>query len=92
MTLKSIVILFLIAGIVGSVAKAIVGLSRSGCIVSIAIGLAGALLGHYLSKLAGLKDLIPLNIGGTEFPLVWSIIGSVAFVSVVAIFHGRKRR
>jgi len=91
MTLKSIVILFLIAGVVGAVAKAIVGLSRSGCLVSIAIGLVGALFGHYLSKLAGLKDLLPLAIGGTEFPLVWSILGSVVFVSVLAIFHGHRR-
>jgi uncharacterized membrane protein YeaQ/YmgE (transglycosylase-associated protein family) len=92
MTIKSIVIIFLIAGVVGAIAQAIVGLSRRGCLASIAIGLAGALLGHYLSKLARLKDLLPLSIGGTEFPLVWSIIGSVVFVTFLALVHGHRKK
>jgi len=33
----------------------------------------------------GLPELIPVQIGGTSFPIVWSIIGSALFVAVIAL-------
>ena len=85
-TLESLLLLCLIAGIVGMIAKSIVGTSNGGCLVSIAIGLAGALIGTYLAKAVNLPDILPIRIGGTHFPLVWSIIGAVVFVTVVSLF------
>ena len=91
-TIKSVIIMMIIAGVVGAIAKGIVGLSRSGCLASIAIGLVGAMLGSYIAKLAKWPDPILLQIGSTPFPLIWSIVGSVLFVGVVVLLTGRKHR
>jgi uncharacterized membrane protein YeaQ/YmgE (transglycosylase-associated protein family) len=53
--------------------------------VSIALGFVGALIGMWLARMMGLPELIPVNIGGTNFPIVWSIIGSALFVAVIAL-------
>jgi uncharacterized membrane protein YeaQ/YmgE (transglycosylase-associated protein family) len=65
--------------------QAIAGYSRGGCLVSIALGFVGALIGMWLARMMGLPELIPVNIGGTNFPIVWSIIGSALFVAVIAL-------
>ena len=85
MTLVDLLILLLVAGICGSLGQAIAGYSRGGCLVSIALGFVGALLGMWLARMMGLPELIPVNIGGTSFPIVWSIIGSALFVAVIAL-------
>jgi uncharacterized membrane protein YeaQ/YmgE (transglycosylase-associated protein family) len=85
MTLLDLLILLLVAGICGSLGQAIAGYSRGGCLVSIALGFVGALLGMWLARMLGLPELIPVNIGGTSFPIVWSIIGSALFVAIIAL-------
>lgn len=85
MTLIDVLILLLVAGICGSLGQAIAGYSRGGCLVSIALGFVGALLGMWLARMMGLPELIPVNIGGTSFPIIWSIIGSALFVAVIAL-------
>ena len=88
MTLIEILVLLLIAGICGSIGQAITGFSRGGCLVSIAVGFIGALLGQFLSRKAGLPE--PLMIEG--FPVVWSIIGAALFVAVLSLISGRRGR
>jgi uncharacterized membrane protein YeaQ/YmgE (transglycosylase-associated protein family) len=78
-------ILLLVAGLCGALGQAIAGYSRGGCLVSIALGFVGALIGMWLARMMGLPELIPVNIGGTNFPIVWSIIGSALFVAVIAL-------
>ncbi len=90
MTLFDLLIILLVAGICGSLGQAIAGYSRGGCLVSIALGFVGALLGMWLARLMGLPELIPVQIGATRFPIVWSIIGSALFVAIVA-FISRSR-
>lgn len=85
MTLIDLLILLLVAGICGALGQAIAGYSRGGCLVSIALGFVGALIGMWLARMMGLPELIPVNIGGTSFPIVWSIIGSALFVAVIAL-------
>ena len=57
MTLTQFLILLLVAGICGSIGQAIAGYSRGGCLVSIALGFIGALLGTYLAHALGLPEL-----------------------------------
>jgi uncharacterized membrane protein YeaQ/YmgE (transglycosylase-associated protein family) len=90
MTLLDLLLLLLIAGICGSLGQAIAGYSRVGCLVSIALGFIGALLGMWLARLVGLPELIPVVIGGTSFPIIWSIIGSALFVAVIALLTRRR--
>ena len=85
MTLLDLLLLLLIAGICGSLGQAIAGYSRGGCLVSIALGFIGALLGMWLARLLGLPELIPVVIGGTSYPIIWSIIGSALFVAVITL-------
>jgi uncharacterized membrane protein YeaQ/YmgE (transglycosylase-associated protein family) len=90
MSLLEIIILLLIAGICGSIGRALVGFSKGGCIISIVVGFIGALLGTWLARHAHLPDFFVLNIGGTDFPVVWSIIGSALFVGVLGMLSPRK--
>lgn len=85
MTLFDLLILLLVAGICGSLGQAIAGYSRGGCLVSIALGFVGALLGMWLARMMGLPELFPVRIAGTSFPIVWSIIGSALFVAVITL-------
>ena len=85
MTLLDLLILLLVAGICGALGQAIAGYSRGGCLVSIALGFVGALVGLWLARLMGLPELFPVQIGGTSFPIVWSIIGSCLFVAVITL-------
>jgi uncharacterized membrane protein YeaQ/YmgE (transglycosylase-associated protein family) len=90
MTLIDVLLLLLVAGICGSLGQAIAGYSRGGCLVSIALGFVGALLGMWLARLMGLPELFPVRIGTTSFPIIWSIIGAALFVAVVALLTRRR--
>lgn len=90
MTLFDILILLLIAGICGALGQAIAGFSRGGCLVSIALGFVGAVLGMWVARAMGLPELFPVRIGTTNFPIVWSIIGSALFVAVIALITRRR--
>lgn len=85
MTLLDLLLLLLVAGICGSLGQAIAGYSRGGCLVAIALGFVGALLGMWLARQMGLPELLPVHIGGTSFPIIWSIIGSALFVAVITL-------
>ena len=90
MTLTQFLILLLVAGICGSISQAIAGYSRGGCLVSIALGFIGALLGTYLAHRLGLPELFAVQIGGKPFPIVWSIIGATLFVAVLSLITRRR--
>ncbi len=90
MTLFDLLVLLLIAGLAGAIGQAIVGYSRGGCFVSIAVGFIGALIGLWLARAFALPELFVINVGGTPFPIVWSIIGGALFVAVLAFISGRR--
>jgi uncharacterized membrane protein YeaQ/YmgE (transglycosylase-associated protein family) len=85
MTLLDLLVLLLIAGLCGALGQAITGFSRGGCLVSIALGFIGALLGMWLARQLGLPELFAIQIGTTSFPIIWSIIGSALFVAVITL-------
>jgi uncharacterized membrane protein YeaQ/YmgE (transglycosylase-associated protein family) len=85
MTLIDLLVLLLVAGLCGSLGQAISGYSRGGCLVAIALGFIGALIGMWLARSLGLPELFAVNIGGTKFPIIWSIIGSALFVAVISL-------
>lgn len=90
MTLVQFLVLLLVAGICGSIGQAIAGYSRGGCLVAIALGFIGALLGSYLARALGLPELFRINVAGESFPIVWSIIGSALFVAVISLITRRR--
>ncbi len=92
MSLLDLLILLLIAGICGSIGQSIVGYSHGGCVVSIAVGFIGALLGEWIARKLSLPDFFVVNIGGSNFPVVWSILGSVIFTGLISLFFKGKKR
>lgn len=91
MTLLEFVLLFAIAGVCGALGQAIAGYSRGGCIVTIALGFIGALVGVWISRLLGLPEIIAIDLGPARFPIIWSIAGSAIFVALIN-FLGRRSR
>ncbi|HUF90153.1 MAG TPA: GlsB/YeaQ/YmgE family stress response membrane protein [Gemmatimonadota bacterium] len=91
MTLMGFLVLLLVAAVAGALGQAIVGYSAGGCLVSIALGFVGALIGVWLKSQLGLPEPFPIEIQGQSFPLIWSIIGAALFVAVISLISGRRR-
>ena len=92
MTLLDLLLLLAVAGIIGAIGRAIAGYSHGGCLASIAVGFVGAVLGAWLARRLALPELFVVTVGGTSFPLVWSVIGAALFVAVIGLMsRGRPR-
>lgn len=90
MTWVDVVILLVVAGLCGALGQAISGFSRGGCLVSIALGFIGAIIGLWLARAFKLPELYTLEIGTTKFPIIWSIIGATLFVAVIGLITRRR--
>lgn len=86
MSFLEFVILLLVAGVCGGIAQALVGYSRGGCLVAVALGFIGSLIGTWLARTLNLPELFTLTVGGQPFPIVWSILGGALFAAVLALF------
>ena len=85
-----LLLLLLIAGICGALGQAIGGYSHGGCLVSIALGFIGALLGTWMAAKLGLPELVSVPVGGMSFPIIWSIIGAAIFVALINLITRRR--
>ncbi len=90
MSISSLIVLLIVAGICGGIGKSIAGYGNGGCLASIALGFIGSYLGIWIADKFDLPRLFTINIGGKPFPILWSIIGSALFVAVLSIFSRRK--
>jgi uncharacterized membrane protein YeaQ/YmgE (transglycosylase-associated protein family) len=90
MTLLDLIVLLIIAGLCGALGQAITGFSRGGCLVSIALGFIGAIIGMWVARQMGLPELFSIRIGATNFPIIWSIIGSALFVALISLITRRR--
>ncbi len=81
----------LVAAVLGSLGAAIAGRRGQGCLVNILVGLIGALVGRWLSRVAGIDDPVTITIGSTTFPLMWTIAGAALFVAVITAVTGERR-
>lgn len=91
MTLVEFLLLLVIAGICGVTGQAIAGSSRGGFLAAIGIGFVGALLGSWMARALRLPEIFLVNLGGTSFPVLWSILGSAAFVALLALLTRGSR-
>jgi uncharacterized membrane protein YeaQ/YmgE (transglycosylase-associated protein family) len=91
-SLLGLLVLLLVAGICGSLGRAIGGgYSHLGCLGSVALGFIGALLGMWIARAAHLPELFSVRIGQERFPILWSIAGSAIFVAVLGLFSRGRR-
>jgi uncharacterized membrane protein YeaQ/YmgE (transglycosylase-associated protein family) len=57
------------------------------------VGFIGALIGKWLAAEMGLTFILPVEIDGETFPIIWSILGSALFaVAIGVITRGGSRR
>ncbi len=92
MSLVDFLILLIVAGVCGMIGQAISGYSRGGCLVAIALGFIGSLIGVWLKRTLALPELLMLNIGNSQFPVVWSVLGAALFVAVIGFLSRQNRR
>jgi uncharacterized membrane protein YeaQ/YmgE (transglycosylase-associated protein family) len=90
MSLLDLLLLLLVAGVCGALGQAIGGFSRGGCLVSIALGFIGALIGLWLARSFGLPEPFPVQVGGQLFPVIWSIVGAALFVAIIGLITRRR--
>ena len=83
--------LLLVAAIIGAIGEAIGGFSPGGCFMSIVVGFVGAFIGRWMRDAFQLKDFLTVNVGGTNFPVIWSVLGGAAFVTVLRLIMNRRR-
>jgi len=82
-----LLVLLLIAGICGAVGQAISGYTLGGLLVSVGLGFIGALIGLWMARGLKLYEPLMLKVGSSEFPVVWSIVGSTVFVILIALIR-----
>lgn len=86
-----LILLLIIAGIAGSIAKTLVGFKRGGCVISIIVGFIGAYIGTILARELNFPDLFSINVGEVTFPVIWSIVGAALFVGVLSLFAPKNK-
>lgn len=91
MSIPALVLYLVIAAICGAVGKAIAGESRGGLIVSIIVGLVGAIVGPWIAQQLGLPEPIMVTISGHSLGILWSIIGAAILVALIHLFSRQRR-
>lgn len=82
MTLFEFVVYLVVAGICGAIARAVMGGSSRGFILSVLVGFLGAFLGTWIARLAHLPVLFVVAIDGHPFPILWSILGGIVLIAI----------
>jgi len=92
MSFLDIVILLVIAGVTGSIARSLVGFDKGGCLLSVAGGFVGALIGTWLARELDFPDIYSFEIRGITYPIVWSLIGAVLFTALLSLISPKKQK
>jgi uncharacterized membrane protein YeaQ/YmgE (transglycosylase-associated protein family) len=90
MSLESLIILLIVAGLVGAIGQRLAGSVRGGLLTPIALGFIGALIGTWGAGQFRLPEIFTLQIGRTTFPIVWAIIGAALFVAILGLLTRRR--
>lgn len=83
MSFFGFLLLLLIAAICGGIGQSISGYSFGGCLISSGVGFIGAIIGKWIATELDLPALWTIEISGSQFPIVWSIIGAALFTAVL---------
>lgn len=91
-TLIEALIWLIVAAICGAVGSAIVGYSVGGLLASMGVGLVGAVIGTWLARAMGLPALLTFTYNNVTIDLLWTILGSIVLVGLVALLRRSGRR
>jgi len=88
---SAVLLLIVIAVVCGALGQALAGYSLGGFLISTAFGLVGAVLGMWFAGTFNMPVFYVVHVGGVDFPIVWSVLGSAVFVAVLGVLVGGKR-
>jgi uncharacterized membrane protein YeaQ/YmgE (transglycosylase-associated protein family) len=83
-------LLLLVAAVIGAIGGAIGGYSSGGCLMSIVAGFIGAFIGRFVRDVFNMPTFWVVEVGGTRFPIIWSILGAAIFVTVLRVVQRRR--
>ena len=83
----TIIVLVIIAAISGSIGARIAGQRSDGCLMSIALGFIGGLIGQWMAD----QFDVPTGPEFRDLPVLWAIIGAALFVAVINLISGKNR-
>lgn len=90
MTWMELLILLAIAGACGFVAQLITGFTRGGCLVSVALGFIGALVGLWIAAFLGLPAIFAVQVGEQSFPVLWAFVGALVLVLLLGVLTEKR--
>lgn len=90
LSLESLIILLIVAAVAGAIGQKLAGYSRGGLLTSIALGFIGALLGSWIARQFHWPEIYTLQVGHTNFPIVWAILGAALFVALLGWLKQRR--
>lgn len=91
MNVLEFIVLVILAGMLGVVAQRILG-TKYGLLVTVVLGLVGALLGHQLGKLFHLPVYVSVTVGSVSVSVLWAIIGALLVTFVAGIISKSNRK
>jgi len=91
-TIAEFVIILIISGVCGGLARAVFDLGTDNFIVSILIGLVGGYLGLYLVGQFALPVIFVLPIGSKAVPVVWILIGAMILTFIASVIESLRSR
>ncbi len=83
MTLIEFIVFVVVAGLCAAVAGSVLGVRAGGILAAIAVGFIGAFVGTWLARQLALPELIVIQ----GIPVVWTIVGSVVVLALVALLR-----
>lgn len=90
MPLTEILPLLLVAVIVANLGQVINAYSLGRYLVSLIVGFIGAFFGIGIARLFGFPEPIPMIIRGEIFPVMWSLIGSIALLWTLSLLMRQR--
>lgn len=87
MTVIDFLLFLVIAGLAGAFGKLLAGFYPGGCLMSILAGFFGALFGTWLARQFALPAILTFNVGGTDFPFLWAVIGAAILLGLLGLIR-----
>lgn len=91
MSIEALGFLLGVAIVCSVLVQGLTGYSSGGFVVSTGIGVIGGVFGMWLASALTLPRGYSLSVGGTDFPLVWTVMGSGLLVATLGAIQGKKR-
>jgi uncharacterized membrane protein YeaQ/YmgE (transglycosylase-associated protein family) len=91
MTLVGLLVLLLIAALAGALGQALAGYRSGNFLVSMLFGFLGAIVGVWLARELGLRELLPVTIEGETFPVFWATVGAALLAAIAGLMFGGRR-